>query len=556
MMRVNRVGMPSFSRPDRPVRSGRDPPGRASCQHEPGPHRAQRGHDRAAAVPARVPVAAVRTGRPRGRRAAPRRARRDGLRRRLRGPPLPPGERSGQGARPDRRPAAVHRRGRWHHAVRRRAAVVLAPRAGPRGAGRRGPGRPHAAGHEALRRVLVGQGRHVGPDGRGPGVPPERSRRRRVGLHAGGGVGLRPARARAELLRGAHLHPADEAQPGRGKGHEAGGGRMKAVIMAGGEGTRLRPLTSNTPKPLLSIAGRPMMEHVIQLLRRHGITDIVVTVAFMANAIRDYFGDGSEFGVQLRYVDEPSPLGTAGSVRNAASLLTERFIVLSGDVITDVDLSHIVEFHVAREALATIGLTPVDRPLDFGIVITRDDGSIDRCLEKPTWGQVFSDTINTGIYVLEPEILDLIEPARPVDFSAEVFPMLLRDGLPLYGAVAHGYWEDVGTIDAYLRAHKDVLDQMVHLDIPGFQVADGVWVGEGTEIAPDVETVGPAVIGPDCTIESGTRLGAYTVLGSHCRVLANVHIDRSVVHDSVYIGPGGRLRGVVVGKSANLRAHV
>ena len=331
---------------------------------------------------------------------------------------------------------------------------------------------------------------------------------------------------------------------------------MKAVIMAGGEGSRLRPLTSNTPKPLLTIAGRPMMEHVIHLLRRHGITDIVVTVAYMANAIRDYFGDGSEFGVQLTYVDEPTPLGTAGSVRNAAELLTERFIVLSGDVITDIDLTHIIDFHVAHEAMATIGLTPVDRPLDFGIVITRDDGSIDRFLEKPTWGQVFSDTINTGIYVLEPEILDLVDPSRPVDFSAEVFPKLLADGLPLYGAVAHGYWEDVGTVDAYLRAHKDVLDQMVHLDIPGFQVADGVWVGEGTEIAPDVETVGPAFIGPDCTIEAGTRLGAYTVLGSHCRVLANVHIDRCVLHDSVYVASGSRLRGAVIGKSVNLRANV
>ena len=326
--------------------------------------------------------------------------------------------------------------------------------------------------------------------------------------------------------------------------------------MAGGEGTRLRPLTSNTPKPLLTVAGRPMMEHVLNLLRRHGITDVVVTVSFMANAIRDYFGDGSEFGVELTYVDEPAPLGTAGSVRNAADLLTERFIVLSGDVVTDIDLSRIIAFHGEHEALATIGLTPVDRPLEFGIVITREDGSIDRFLEKPTWGQVFSDTINTGIYVLEPEIFELIDPGRPVDFSAEVFPELLREGRPLFGAVTQGYWEDVGALDAYLRVHKDALDQMVQLDIPGFQVADGVWVGEGTEIAPDVETIGPAFIGPDCTIESGTRLGAYSVLGSHCRVLANVQLDRCVLLDSVYVGAGSRLRGAVVGKSANLRSHV
>jgi mannose-1-phosphate guanylyltransferase/phosphomannomutase len=331
---------------------------------------------------------------------------------------------------------------------------------------------------------------------------------------------------------------------------------VKAVIMAGGEGTRLRPLTSNAPKPLLPMADRPMMEHVIRLLARHGISDIVVTVAFMANAVRDYFGDGAEFGVSLTYVDEPSPLGTAGSVRNAAELLDDRFLVISGDVITDIDLTQVVAFHEAREALATIALTPVENPLEFGIVITHEDGSIERFLEKPTWGQVFSDTINTGIYVLEPDIFEFVDPGRPVDFSADVFPRLLRERQALFGAITHGYWEDVGTLDAYLRVHKDVLDQMVQLGVPGFQVADGVWVGQGTEIGPDVEIVGPAVIGPDCTIEAGSRLGAYTVLGSHCRVLANVDLDRCVLHDSVYVGQGSRLRGTVVGKGVNIRANV
>ena len=181
---------------------------------------------------------------------------------------------------------------------------------------------------------------------------------------------------------------------------------MKAVIMAGGEGTRLRPLTSNAPKPMLPVADRPMMQHVIHLLRRHGFDDIVVTVAFLANAIKNEFGDGSDYGVKIVYANEPTPLGTAGSVRNAMEFLDERFVVISGDVITDVDLTKIVALHDDRQAMATIGLVQVDNPLDFGIVITRDDGTIERFLEKPTWGQVFSDTINTGIYVLEPTIFD------------------------------------------------------------------------------------------------------------------------------------------------------
>ncbi|HYZ99963.1 MAG TPA: nucleotidyltransferase family protein, partial [Acidimicrobiales bacterium] len=177
---------------------------------------------------------------------------------------------------------------------------------------------------------------------------------------------------------------------------------MKAVIMAGGEGTRLRPLTSNAPKPMMPIANTPMMEHIVRLLRQHGFDDIVVTIAFLGNHIRDYFGDGSELGVRMVYATEETPLGTAGSVLNARDGLRERFLVISGDVVTDFDLDAIVRFHEEREAVATIGLTPVEDPLEFGIVITRDDGSVERFLEKPTWGQVFSDTINTGIFVLEP----------------------------------------------------------------------------------------------------------------------------------------------------------
>ncbi|EQD70935.1 mannose-1-phosphate guanyltransferase, partial [mine drainage metagenome] len=201
-----------------------------------------------------------------------------------------------------------------------------------------------------------------------------------------------------------------------------------------------------------------MMEHVISLLRRHGFEEIVVTVAFMANAIRTYFGDGSEFGLSMVYATEESPLGTAGSVLNAAEQLTERFLVISGDVLTDIDLSQIVKFHDDKGALCTIALKSVENPLEFGIVITREDGSIERFLEKPTWGQVFSDTINTGIYVLEPEIFDFIEHGRPIDFAGDVFPAVLEHGSPLYGDIVDGYWEDVGTLEAYLKAHEDILD--------------------------------------------------------------------------------------------------
>ena len=194
----------------------------------------------------------------------------------------------------------------------------------------------------------------------------------------------------------------------------------------------------------------------MELLKRHGFDDIVVTVAFQANAIRTYFGNGSEFGVRMVYATEENPLGTAGSVRNAMDELHEPFLVISGDVVTDIDLAAVVDFHLERKGLATIALKAMENPLEFGIVIARDDGSIERFLEKPSWGQVFSDTINTGIYVLQPEIFEHIEAGKPVDFSADVFPRLLDEGVPLFGYVAEGYWEDVGTLDAYIKAHQDV----------------------------------------------------------------------------------------------------
>ena len=326
--------------------------------------------------------------------------------------------------------------------------------------------------------------------------------------------------------------------------------------MAGGEGTRLRPLTSNAPKPMLPLVNEPMMEHIVRLLKRHGFEEIVVTVAFMANSIQSFFGDGSDFGVRMVYATEESPLGTAGSVRNAISELDERFLVISGDVLTDIDLTAIVKEHEAKRALATIGLVRVDNPLEFGIVITHDDGSIERFLEKPSWGQVFSDTINTGIFVLEPEIFDFIEPGRAVDFSAEVFPALLAARKPLYGAISEGYWEDVGTLESYLSAHKDILDGRVRIDVPGFEMAIGVHVGEGAEIHPDATVVGPAVIGENCRIEAGVRLGPYTVLGTNVRVRANADLERVVVHDNSYLGESVRLRGATIGRSCDLRRGV
>lgn len=323
--------------------------------------------------------------------------------------------------------------------------------------------------------------------------------------------------------------------------------------MAGGEGTRLRPLTSHQPKPMLPLANKPMMEHVINLLKQHGITDIVVTVAYLANVVRNYFGDGSEFGVKMAYAIEETPLGTAGSVMNARDELTEPFLVISGDVLTDIDLTALIRTHEQSGSIATIGLKVMENPVDFGIVITDENGGVTRFLEKPTWGEVFSDTVNTGVYVLQPEIFDHIPAKEASDFSGDVFPALLEQGSRIQGHVAEGYWEDVGTLDAYLRAHYDVLDAKVDIDVPGFRLDNGVWLGEGCEVDPDAEIESPVVIGPYATVEAGARLGEYTVLGSNVRVGEFADIQRTVVHDSCYLGPSIRLRGNVLGRAVDMR---
>jgi len=323
--------------------------------------------------------------------------------------------------------------------------------------------------------------------------------------------------------------------------------------MAGGEGTRLRPMTANQPKPLLPVVNRPIMEHVLRLLRRHGFNETVVTVQFLAALIRNYFGDGEELGMSLQYATEETPLGTAGSVKNAESELRDApFLVMSGDALTDIDLSDLVAFHKKQGSLVTVALKRMPNPLEFGIVITDDEGRIDRFLEKPTWGQVFSDTVNTGIYVMEPEVFDHVAAGEVVDFSGDVFPALLAKGAPLFGYVADGYWEDVGTHQSYIRAQADVLNREVDVEIDGFEVSPGAWVAEGADVDPDAILKGPLFVGDYAKVEAGAELREYTVLGSNVVVKGGAFLHRAVVHDNVFIGPGVNLRGCVIGKNTDV----
>jgi mannose-1-phosphate guanylyltransferase/phosphomannomutase len=262
---------------------------------------------------------------------------------------------------------------------------------------------------------------------------------------------------------------------------------MKAVIMAGGFGTRLRPLTYNIPKPMVPVFNLPMMEHIILLLRKHNIRDIIALLYFQSHFITDYFGDGSNWDVKIRYVRAEADFGTAGSVKNAEKYLDERIIIISGDVLTDFNLSKILEFHSAKNAEATIALTHHPNPLQFGVVLTNETGEISRFLEKPSWGQVFSDTINTGIYVLEPQVMTRIPPKEEFDFSQNLFPAMLRAGAPLYGYVSEGYWRDIGNLNEFLTANFDALKGTVNLEIKGYHKKNGNWIHETAKISNTAE---------------------------------------------------------------------
>ena len=331
---------------------------------------------------------------------------------------------------------------------------------------------------------------------------------------------------------------------------------MKAIVMAGGEGTRLRPLTSNQPKPMVPIVGKPCMEHILELLHEQGINEATITLAFMPQAIRTYFGDGEALGMSIDYSVEEEPLGTAGSVKMATRDIDEPFLVISGDALCDIDLNALVKYHLEHDAAVTIGLKSVENPLEFGIVVTDDDGRVERFLEKPSWGQVFSDTINTGIYVLDPEVMRHVPAGRSFDFSADLFPLLLEMGRPIYGCVLDGYWQDIGNLEQYRQANFDALDGKVQLKIPGIRLRGDIWIGEGVEI-DDLEAIeGPAFIGNYSRLTKESSLGAYSVLGASVTLRERARVSHSVLDSATHVGRSTLIEGAVIGRSCDIRSNV
>lgn len=288
------------------------------------------------------------------------------------------------------------------------------------------------------------------------------------------------------------------------------------------------------------------MEYILKLLLKHGIRDVLVTLQYKPEMIMDYFGNGSTLGMHIRYFVEGQPLGTAGSVKSVEGYLNEPFLVVSGDAITDFDLTSAINYHREKESTATIVLTRVPTPLEYGVVIIDETGRIQRFLEKPSWSEVFSDMVNTGIYVLQPEVLGRVPTGQAFDFSKDLFPMLLEAGEPMYGYDAKGYWCDVGNIEAYATTHLDILAGKLDVPISGKQIRPGVWVEEGTQIHPTAVVNSPAYIGGHCKIGANAEIGEYSVLGEQILVGANSSLKRSVIWDNVYLGNEVEIRGAIL----------
>ncbi len=329
---------------------------------------------------------------------------------------------------------------------------------------------------------------------------------------------------------------------------------MKAVIMAGGFGTRLRPLTVNLPKPMIPLFNQPILVHVLNLLKSYGIKEIIMLLYYQPEIITNYFSGGEKFGLKIKYSLPKGDLGTAGAVKFAQEDLKNTFIVISGDLFTNFDLGKALEFHLERKALATIILTHVVDPLPYGIVITQKDGKIERFLEKPSWGEVFSDTVNAGIYILEPRILEYIPAEEEFDFSKNLFPLVLEKKLPLYGYVAEGYWRDIGNLEEYRLAHYDCLEGIVTICRKGKGIEFGehkIYVGEGTKIAGDVKFTSSVVIGENCQIEKEAELGR-SVIGNNVFIGRGAKIYGSILWDNVSFGEESEANEAIIGRNVKI----
>lgn len=329
---------------------------------------------------------------------------------------------------------------------------------------------------------------------------------------------------------------------------------MKAIVLAGGLGTRLHPLTVNLPKPMVPVVNRPLMSYVIELLAQNGFNDISVLLYYQPDVIRNYFGDGKQFGVKLTYVEAQKDFGTAGAVKFACKNMREPILVISADILSDINLAAAVEYHKKKRSFATLVLTRVKNPLPYGIVITHFNGRIKKFLEKPSWSEVFSDTINAGIYILDPRVLDYIPENKSFDFSHDLFPCLLQEKKPIYGYVAKGYWEDIGKLEDYVRCNTDALKGKIDLKPAGKNFSGNNFNLEaGSTVAKSAHLEGAGLLGKG-TVVGDNAFIINSAIGKNCRIGADTYIKECILWDGVEIKSGAKLERAVIGNNVKIGA--
>ncbi|MFH1714623.1 MAG: NDP-sugar synthase [Elusimicrobiota bacterium] len=327
---------------------------------------------------------------------------------------------------------------------------------------------------------------------------------------------------------------------------------MKAFVMSAGLGTRLRPLTFHVPKPMITIANKPVLQNTLELLSKHNVKDVAVNLHSFPEIIKKYFGNGEKFDINITYSFEKELLGTAGGVRKMKDMLDETFIVMSGDGLVDLDITEVLKFHKEKKTIATIVLKSKDKKFEYGVVRAGKDCAIEQFIEKPLWGDVFENRVNTGIYILEPEIFDYIPENKFYDFGHNVWPELLKKNIPIYAYEIDSYWCDIGNLYEYRKAQIDVMSGAVNIKIPGREISNKIWVGDNTEIDSNADLMPPCIIGNSCKINKGAAIKGNTVIGNNVIIDDSASIENCVIWDNVRIGKGSVLKDCIVGSDSNV----
>jgi mannose-1-phosphate guanylyltransferase/phosphomannomutase len=328
---------------------------------------------------------------------------------------------------------------------------------------------------------------------------------------------------------------------------------MKAIIIAGGLGTRLRPLTYNVPKPIVPLANKPFVFHQIELLRKFGIKEVILNLHYLSDNIKNIFGDGEKLGVKIYYSIEEHPLGTAGAVKNAEKYFdNDPMIIFNGDILTDINLEKMIKFHDEKKAKVSIALTVVEDPTSYGLVICDKNDRVTEFREKPSWEHVIANTINAGIYIADPGIFKLVPKNKEFSFERQLYPTLLEKGEKIYGYVTDAYWMDIGNPAKYLRAHRDILNGDVMANIPGNKISANIWVEDDVNISDSAKVKGPALIGSHCKIAEDVLLEEYVVLGDSVTIGKGAKLKNCVVHGQTIINEGSRIEGAVIGSHCTI----